>query len=79
MEDNYVQQVYQKRVTCSYELLKYCFNFIVIKTLCYTVYYLFYRKSYTNDPFLNTCMVFLHLDTKSSIFMYSLVKMNNVI
>lgn len=22
------------------------------------------QESYTNDPFLNTCMVFLHLDTK---------------
>lgn len=22
------------------------------------------QESYTNDPFLNTCKVFLHLDTK---------------
>lgn len=78
MEGRYVQRVYKKRVTYRSEITQMSFSLRRYLNLkIYSILFIL-QESYTNDPSLNTCMVFLHLDTKYWI-MYSLVKMNTVI
>lgn len=63
MEGSYVQQVYQKSHLQFWNTqMSFLFNGYLnlkIYSILFTL-----QESYTNDPFLNTCIVFLHLDTK---------------
>lgn len=64
MEGRYVQRVYKKRVTYRSEITQMSFSLRRYLNLkIYSILFIL-QESYTNDPSLNTCMVFLHLDTK---------------